>query len=195
MRELQPIASENGENRPNCGGSRSVNPSSDRTSKHEVQPGMKSLRCEVSARAKRELKVRAAEDEVTIGEAADKALLNGLTPPSSIEEQLAALLPRIDRQSFANLDRRRRQENKTLQQYMYQALILLERQLSGQPLSLEPPFVSNVRAPIQPPRPSSNSGDNSRRTLPSNFTPDLGVVDVRDDEDDASGTRPVVPKR
>jgi hypothetical protein len=159
---------------------------------------MKILRCEVSDKAMHELKVRAVEDEVKIGEAAEKALLIGLepaAPPPSIEEQLAAMLPRIDRRSFENLDRRRRQENKTLQQYTYQALILLERQLSGQPLSLEPPFVANVRAPIQPPRPSSCSGDNSRRTRPSDYMPDLGVVDVTDDDDDASGTRPLVSKK
>jgi len=195
MRELQPIAAESGESMPDRGVSHSINPRSELTRKHQVQPGMKVLRCEVSDKAMYELKVRAAKDEVKIGEAADKALLNGLTPPPNIEEQLAALLPKIDRRSFENLDRRRRQENKTLQQYTYQALTLLERQLSGQPLSLEPPFVANVRAPTQPPRPSSCSGDNSRRTRPSDFMPDLGVVDVTDDDDDASGTRRLVPKK
>jgi hypothetical protein len=124
--------------------------------------------------------------------------LIGLTPPAPppiIEEQLPALLLRVDRRSFENLDRRRRQENKTWQQYLYQALTLLDRQLSGQPLSLEPPFTANVRPPIQPPRPGSSRGDDSRRARPSGFTSDLGIVDASNDEDDASGKRTAVPKQ
>ena len=199
MRELQTIASESGEKEPGCGGPHNINPKSDRTKKSQVQTGMKVLKCEITDGTMHQLKIRAATDRVKLAEAAEKALLIGLIPPApppSIEEQLAALLHQVDRGIFEKLDRKRGQENKTWQHYAYQALTLLERQLSGQPLSLEPRFATNVRPQIQPPRPSpSSTSDNSRKTLPSDFMSDLGIVDMRDDKGDASGTRPAASKR